>query len=104
MIHPPPPLAYARLYPHDTTEEIFRNDEYVEVVVDYGIEEMGSAPSGLSGPPEHYDPGSSTVFRICDITTAPDGSKITLTEQEIEKIDAWLQENHEFDDEPDWDY
>lgn len=58
----------------------------------------GTPPSGFSGPPENYDPGSGDEFYILSPTEDADGAR-------VEAIIEWLDENWERpDDEPDWDY
>mgnify|MGYP003387899211 CR=1 FL=1 len=81
-------------YPHDTSWTVERDGEEIYVLVEYGVEEHGSAPSGMSGPPENYDPGSGWVFYINDIAQG-DSAAVTLTEAEIEKVHSWLEENHD---------
>lgn len=91
-------------YPHDTSWAVERNGEEIDVVVEYGVEERGSSPSGMSGPPENYDPGSGWVFYINPAAFVGEVEAITLTEAEIDKIHSWLEENHEEDDGYDYDY
>ena len=57
----------------------------------------GTEPSGLSGPPENYDPGEGDEFVI----VTPEG----LGEEIEEAIINWLDENWERPvepDDPDW--
>ena len=54
----------------------------VQVVVDYGFR-PGTPPSGLSGPPEDYDPGAGAE---CDVT----GLTVTLNGDAVE-VPAWLR-------------
>lgn len=88
------------LYPYETSWTIERDptepdgDGFSEdVQVEYGIEERGSPPSGLWGDPSNYDPGSATVLRLNPEAIMPDGSRLTLTEAELDKIEQWLLEN-----------
>jgi hypothetical protein len=91
-------LPHYRLYPHDTTYTLYRDDpaEEIEVNIEYGVEEYGSPASGLSGPPENYDPGSGALFRTYEKATRLDTEEeITLTPEEIEKFEQWLAEHPE---------
>lgn len=94
------------LYPYETQWTLERDNPEgfcADVRVEYDIEEQGSPPSGLSGPPEHYDPGSGTTLIINPEATLEDGTTITLTQEEMDKIETWLIENEDFDDGPDFD-
>lgn len=104
-----PDEARARevLYPHDTSWTIERDEPEgfsVDVLIEYAVEEYGSAPSGMSGPVEDYDPGSSWVFCINPEAFVSDTERLTLTDAEIDKIHDWLAENHGADDDYDYDY
>lgn len=89
----------APAYPHDTSWTLDRGGDELEVFVEYGVEKRGCAPSGMSGPPEDYDPGSGWVFYIKPEAYVGDElPAVTLTEAEIEVIHQWLEENHEEDD------
>lgn len=93
------------LYPHDTSWTLTLADGTEEdVLIEYGVEEYGSAPSGMSGPPENYDPGSGWVFRINPEAFVDEGRTITLTDADMDKIHDWLCENHVEDDGYDWEY
>lgn len=83
-------------YPHDTSWTLERSESSHDVLVEYGVEERGQDASGWG---EHYDPGSGWVFYINPVA---DG--VTLTDEEIEAIHLWLEENHEEDDGWDEDY
>jgi hypothetical protein len=88
-------------YPHDTSWTIERDEPEgfsQDVLVEYAVEERGSAPSGMSGPPENYDPGSGWVFCINPEAFISDTETLTLTETEMDAIHSWLEENHEEDD------
>lgn len=85
-------------YPHDTEWTLERGEWCANILVEYGVEERGSAPSGLSGPPENYDPGSGWVFYIKPTAVGDDGVEHTLTSDEYDAIHSWLEENHEEDD------
>lgn len=67
----------------------------------------GTAPSGLSGPPEHYDPGDGDEIVItgCSYDTTP-GIPVGLGPHEEERVVEWLDENwiRPEDDGPDPDY
>jgi hypothetical protein len=92
-------MAIRDMYPHYTSWTIERADKEIDVLVEYGVEERGSAPSGMSGPPENYDPGSGWVFRINENAIwGDDHERVALTEAEMDKIHSWLEENHEDDD------
>jgi hypothetical protein len=56
----------------------------------------GEAPSGLSGPPENYDPGSGDEFYLVGAD---------LSDEQEERVIEWLDEHWERpDDQPDYDY
>lgn len=70
------------------------NEDEIEVVFDWT---PGTGPTGLSGPPENYDPGSDDEF----IVISPTG----LTDEQEERIVEHLDANWDRpvpDDEPDW--
>lgn len=83
-----------------TRNRIFvRDDRETEVEVDYELR-GGSAPSGLFGPPEHYDPGSPPEVTITDcwierIDAAGMAftEKVTLTDAEIERFETEVLED-----------
>jgi len=86
------------LYPHDTSWTIERDGEEIDVLVEYSVDQYASEPSGMSGPPENYDPGSGWLFCILTDAVREDGLLVALTEAEVDKIHGWLAENHEEDD------
>lgn len=70
-----------------------------EVLIDYVVESLGSDPSGLSGPPENYDPGSGPELYIERVRLAADGTsdeEIILPDEERWKLEQEIAEN------PDW--
>ena len=78
------------------------------VLVDYVVESLGSDPSGMSGPPENYDPGSGPELYITKIQLA-EGSddEIVVTDEERWRLEAILCENSDWwmpsdDYEDDW--
>lgn len=85
-------------YPHDTSWTVERDGVELDVLAEYAVDERGTPASGLSGPPENYDPGSGWVFCINPLAMLEGGATVTLTEAEMDKIHAWLEENHEDDD------
>ena len=78
---------------HDTTIplSVFDDDDdgggEVQVSFDWNA---GSAPSGLTGPPENYDPGAGEEFYIVAVEPPQDDNKVI----------AWLEENW---DRPDYE-
>ena len=85
-------------YTHDTEWTLERGESSIGVLIEYAIEERGQEPSGLSGPPEHYDPGSGWVFCINPVAVGDDDTTVTLTDEEIGRIHDWLAENPPVDD------
>ena len=83
-----------------------RDDGETEVEITFSFT-PGSAPSGLSGPPEHYDPGSGPEIDIEAVRLDPDpdpsAPDVELTEAEIERFETWVAENEDdfLDDGPD---
>lgn len=66
----------------------------------------GTAPSGISGPPENYDPGEADEFNItaAHYDVAP-GVSVLLADREEEQVIEWLDANWERPDDgpdPDW--
>ncbi len=55
----------------------------IEISFDYA---PGSPPSGMTGPPEHYDPGSGEEFYVVD------GGR-RLTSAQNDAVVDWLEEN-----------
>lgn len=93
-----------------TRSRIFiRDDGETELEVDYTFS-GGSAPSGLSGPPEHYDPGSSHEVTIEDAwlladANNPDAPRVTLTDAEAERFaDEVNQDPATWEPDDDYDY
>jgi hypothetical protein len=64
-----------------------------ELIVQFEFR-AGTPPSGLSGPPENYDPGEGDEFVIgrCCYDTAPQ-IPVGLGEHEEERVIDWLNEN-----------
>ena len=95
-------------YPHDIGWTIERDEPEgfcQDVFAEYAVEEYGSDPSGMSGPPENYDPGSSWVFCINPVAFISDDETLTLTEAEMEKIhDHLAQGGHDSGDGDFYDY
>ncbi|MBS67251.1 MAG: hypothetical protein Tp170SUR191951_45 [Prokaryotic dsDNA virus sp.] len=75
-----------------TRTRIFvRDDGETELEVDYEIR-GGSAPSGLFGLPEDYDPGEPPEITITDAwlladANDPKAPRVTLTDAEAERFD-----------------
>lgn len=79
-----------------------------DVLVDFVVESYGSDPSGLSGPPEHYDPGSGPELYVSKVVLAegPD-TTIEITDAERERLEGILLENPDWytpDGDDYWDY
>jgi hypothetical protein len=54
----------------------------------------GTPATGLSGPPENYDPGEGPMVEV--VSTSYDvGPLCGLAAHEIEKVEEWLAENFE---------
>lgn len=84
-----PHSIFYRLDPDDQSPE----GEPVEVEFEWTA---GRAPTGLSGPPENYDPGEADEFNIVSHD---------LDEHDEERVLEWLDENWERppeDDGYDW--
>ncbi len=68
----------------------FTRDDETEVECEYSID-GGSAPSGLSGPPEFYDAGSDPEVCVVDCwlvadENANDPPRINLTDDENDRF------------------
>lgn len=89
----------------ETTHEVYdaARDDWIEVAVTYEIT-PGEEPRGLSGPPEHYDPGSGPEVHIT--ATTFEGQPYGLSDEDIEKVENWIVTHHEFqpDEPPERDY
>lgn len=72
-----------------------RGEDAHDVTVRYSVDDWATEPSGQFGPPEHYDPGNGWLF---DIDPVADG--FTLSDDEVDAIHAYLEENPP---EPEWD-
>lgn len=66
-----------------------------EVFVDYTVECLGSAPSGLFGPPEDYDPGSGPELYVTKVSHE-DGTELAVSDAERDRLETIIAEN------PDW--
>lgn len=79
-----------------------RDDGATEVDVDFSVS-GGEAPSGLSGPPEDYDPGSGFEVEIESATRLEGeddgpgrkGDPVTLTDKEFDRFQTEVNEDPE---------
>lgn len=55
----------------------------------------GTDPSGVSGPPEHYDPGSGPEIDG-GLTATLDGETLTLNDDQEGKVVEWLLAHFDF--------
>lgn len=86
-----------------------RDDGETELEVDYSFR-PGTAPSGMFGPPEDYDPGEGAevtieaAWLLAD-ANKPDAPRVTLTDAEAERFDTEVNEDPATweIDEPDYD-
>lgn len=69
-----------------------------EVTVFYQIDDYGSDPSGMSGPPEDYDPGSGPELHIVSVHEGDeaDAPEIHISDEERYRLEDIIAEN------PDW--
>lgn len=88
-----------------------RDDQETEVEVDFTVN-GGSAPSGLFGLPEDYDPGEPPEVVIEDVWLVADrdkpraqGATVTLTDAESERFEQEVLEDPDTyePNEPDYD-
>jgi hypothetical protein len=87
-----------------------RDDRETELEVDYEVR-GGSEPSGMFGPPEHYDPGEppevtvTGAWLLADANN-PDAPEVELTDAERERFEQEVIEDPETwePDYPDHDY
>lgn len=63
------------------------DDEDLEIEVEFTLT-GGAEPSGMSGPPEHYDPGEAPEFTIESAFVKATGEVVTLTDEEAAKVEA----------------
>lgn len=68
---------------------VLGGDEELEVEFNW---HPGSPPSGLTGPPEHYDPGEGPDVEL--LKTTRGGTEIALDDEEREAVELWLAENY----------
>lgn len=88
-----------------------RDDRETEVCIDYTVR-GGEGPSGLSGPPEHYDPGSPPEVEIDDawIERVDDAGvayaeTVNLSDKEIERFELEVIEDPAtWESDDDYDY
>lgn len=91
------------------TRLFVRDDGETELEVDYTFH-GGSAPSGLSGPPENYDPGCSWEVEISDAwlwehRNRRDAPSVELTSAEADRFadevnqdpETWEPEGPDYD-------
>lgn len=50
----------------------------------------GREPSGMSGPPENYDPGDGPEIEIRKVTREGDETPLTLNEDQEEALAEWI--------------
>lgn len=79
-----------------------------EVLVDYVVDDYGSEPSGMFGPPEDYDPGSGPELHIekITLTDGPD-EPIEVSPEERERLETAIAENPDWwmpSDDYDWEF
>ncbi len=67
-----------------------------EVLVDYTVESCGSDPSGMSGPPENYDPGEGPEIYVTKISDPESGIEIKISDEERGRLEGVIIDN------PDW--
>ncbi len=79
---------------HATYHEVIRGEDAIEVTVTYRVDDYARSPSGHYGPPENYDPGNGWLFDIDRDTV----EGVTLTDDEVEAVHSWLEENPPEDD------
>lgn len=74
-----------------------RDDGETEVEVSFEFT-PGTPESGVSGPPEHYDPGSGPEFSDVEAVLLSDrATRIALTEAEIDRFETETVEDPDFD-------
>lgn len=59
----------------------------IEIEVDFELI-GGSEPSGMSGPPEHYDPGEAPEFVLVGAAIRATGEEVDLTDEEAAAVEA----------------
>lgn len=59
--------------------------EYVEIEVEFTLT-GGSPESGMSGPPEHYDPGSAPELEIDRAWRDDTKERVKLTDSEVREV------------------
>jgi len=59
----------------------------IEIEVDFELI-GGSDPSGLSGPPEHYDPGEAPEFVLIGAAIKSTGEEVDLSAAEQDAVEA----------------
>jgi len=75
-----------------TTFERVTDDDAVEIEVEFTLT-GGSPASGMSGPPEFYDPGEGPEFCIESAHVRATGEPVTLTDEEAAKVEVDVLEN-----------
>lgn len=91
-----------------TRSRIFiRDDQETELEVDYEVR-GGSEPSGLFGPPEHYDPGEPSEVTVTGAWLLADASNVDAPQVELTDAENERFEQEVIEDpatwEPDDDY
>ena len=84
------------------THMFVRDDGETEIEVEFSYS-PGTAPSGLSGPPEHYDPGEGPEVAIERAWLAkedPPGTHeyVLLTEAERQRIEDEIAQDPQWDE------
>lgn len=87
---------------HSTTYERETDDGIVTLDVEFNLV-GGEAPSGMSGPPEHYDPGSAPEFVLIGASIAATHDEVDLTDEELAAVEADVMDRlGDFDDRDDY--
>lgn len=80
---------------YTTYHEVIRGDDAIEVTVTYHVDDYAREASGHYGPPENYDPGNGWLFDIDRDTV----EGVALTDDEVDAVHSWLEENPPVGDE-----
>lgn len=86
-------------YGYETYWTIERGEDAIDVTVRYNVDDWARDAIGQWGPPENYDPGNGWLF---DIETQTEEG-VTLTDDEIDAIHAYLESNPPEPEYPDYD-
>lgn len=80
---------------YDEYDRWMELSDETDALITWAVSDYGSAPSGMWGPPEHYDPGSGPELYMVSARDE-DGRDVAISDEEAERLMGIIADN------PDW--